>query len=215
MTRTASYENIAAYSASFISRIGKRMPGSIHYSQIEGESKALIFGRDFHTALLEPELYKGDDIELRAIVRAIRSNVTVSRLLSDKKVKVEQWKRGWILGRRFKGILDVEIGRTGIDFKTTTARNLEEFIKLFNDYGYWNQAYIYMKLAKLTRFFFIGIQKRRVQRKAFFVNVGDFPERMAQAPKDIKDRIEWYEKVTGTRLDVQASRRKLGKSFRW
>ena len=200
MPRTKIYDNIAAYSASFISRIGNRLSGSIH-SQVEGESKALLFGRDFHTALLEPHLYTGVNIELRQIIRAIRSNVTVSRILNHDNVKVEQWHKAWILKRRFKGIIDVEVDDIGIDFKTTTAKDIDTFIDLFDEYGYWNQAWIYMKLAKLKNFWFIGIQKKRNPR-AFFVNVKDYGHKMARCEKDISERIAWYEKVTGSRLDV-------------
>ena len=192
--RTAAYQALDAYSASFIASVGKRMNGILDQPEGEGKSLAQTFGADFHTLLLEPHLYgKGDNPEIKKLVDAIRANATLNRILNDPFVQVEQEYHKVIYGRKFKGILDTKVGRLGLDFKSTVCQDLASFIGSLTVWDYWLQARIYMKLADLEDFYFIGVQKNKKKPKVFFVSVKDYPVELQTSDEIIRKRIKWHE----------------------
>lgn len=57
----------------------------------------------------------------------------------------------------YKALLDVVYMSSGIDYKTTACTSAEQFKRDIYKYGYALQAYHYLRVAKLSNFYFIGV----------------------------------------------------------
>lgn len=138
--------------------------------QFAGDEKYLIFGRVLHEHLkfIEDVLYRHEDFVnlteveqtwLLGCCKAARENSIVKRLLiksvREKKLYTE------IDGVRLAFILDVEqehLG-TGMDWKSSSCKTLNDFVKKALLYDYIRQGLLYKKSRNLKHFYFIGLQK--------------------------------------------------------
>lgn len=138
------------------------------YGIVRNLKDAYLFGRVFHSMLLEPHLtpesLPGDKEELcRAMVAATWQEIG-KEMIFEKGSKREHeyyWK---MLGWWFKCKQDhiSKNKRVITDFKTTSQYSQAGFEKTVSEYDYDRQAYIYLKAEKKAEIFrLIGVQKSK------------------------------------------------------
>lgn len=98
--------------------------------------------------LLEKEIQEVD-----YMVQALRNNRELSKLVWDNGVKYETPYIGTIMGKEWKGKVDIENGNYIYDLKTTT--NLDDFKYSAKKYNYDSQTAIYEELTGCTLAFIV------------------------------------------------------------
>lgn len=78
--------------------------------------------------------------------------------------------------------------KAGQDLKSTSARTKAEFLAVFEEYGYWDQAATYQLITGARKFYFIGVTKSE-PHQTFTVSVSDYPAEMKAAKARLAPRI--------------------------
>lgn len=167
--------------------------------------KAKDIGHLFHASLFEPHRYDEvlqeckSDIEpkefkkLRDMQKSAMSFRTLNAFLTDTNTEFEQEFFGPLCGLDFKVKVDAinTVFEAIGDAKSTVATNLIQFLESCEKYGYWRQAYIYMMVTGIPRFFFWGVSKMKPYN-VFFVDVSCYPAQMANAAAEVTWLCEQY-----------------------
>lgn len=147
--------------------------------------KALYFGSCFHQAILEPDFFFPQDLQLTAselrrldkMIAATHSSIfdTVFQDQNTVKEIVCQWTDpDTLLPCKGKYDLVTATGAGIIDLKTTSERSVEGFMKHFTEYGYDTQAAFYLDgLQQANRFVFVCVSKVSYEVFPMTVRRGD------------------------------------------
>ncbi len=148
------------------------------------------YGSAAHEQFLEEKkTYKVTSEEQEIIDEAIAKlwkNPLVKSIMKGSVSEKKLYKK--IYGVLVAYILDIhnEKQRIGADLKTTSCRTLKQFIESAKEYGYFRQAVVYVKAAKLKMFFFIAITKQKGNVQVFIFCTNDYKEDMKYAEEEIK-----------------------------
>lgn len=132
----------------------------------QGDEEFLRFGSALHEVFLED---KYDEYNKLTSVQQLKIDAMVSKLQRHAVVKTLMYKSirekkiyDYMHGVQLAFILDINQphASTGADLKTTTASTYHECVSRAIGYGYPKQAFIYKRLAKVKKFFFIFICKQ-------------------------------------------------------
>lgn len=160
--------------------------------------KAADLGHLFHAGIFEPHLYdetldrirdRVTDKEVKnitAMISAAKKCHSLQVFLSNPKAGFETEHYGDLFGIAFKMKADAEVPNAFGDGKSTAARTLDEFLKSFDKYGYWRQAYIYMKLGKKNKMMFWGVCKT-APHNTFYVDAAKYPEKIREAELQVEE----------------------------
>jgi hypothetical protein len=161
--------------------------------QFNGSESFLWFGNYVHelwllgkvSAKLARKLTKEQKELAKLMVAALIAHPVCASLYKNSKREIKRKIR--LNGVLMAFILDIHKvkERIGVDLKTTSARNMADFIKKAKELGYFRQAQTYMLAAKLKEFYFIGITKEP-QPQIFILNVADHKEEMEYALHELQ-----------------------------
>ena len=189
------YYKIDRCSNSELSRIKRELQGQQMYAASEA---SLLFGRMFHYATLEPRKYDPRHVDmssrilLESMCKTLRSNFQFNLFANHPKTTFEEVVVFNFETVRLKCKLDARLHDWIIDPKSTSTTSREEFIKTFDDYGYWRQAFLYMFACRATRFTFFGVTKSKNNCKLFVVNAHEFPHKLKEAEAEAKLLTKHY-----------------------
>jgi hypothetical protein len=166
--------------------------------QFQGGEGFLLFGNGTHEPFLTED-YKGSYAKLTVeektrvnkMITKLNSHPVVKMLMKDS-VREEKFITD-IEGVPVAVILDskqIEHSR-GFDLKTTTARNLADFIKKAISFGYIRQGKTYKIAAKLKHFYFVGIQKEEPYN-VYVLNISDYKDEEWYASEELKFLLYFY-----------------------
>lgn len=176
---------------------------------------ALTFGSHFHSAILEPEQWAaiGQQLpagreqkqwlaagELARVIKRHRYPRHVCYLgQAEQSYTATHKATGLVVKVRPDLLIDSpqKRRRTLVDFKTTSCRDLAQFLETVDKYGYDRQGALYADALSAHRVVLIAVQKTRI--KAFGKPAG-------QAP------AVWVHELTAEQM--QAGRKKYGKLLR-
>ncbi len=111
------------------------------------------------------------------------------QILKKKAVSFEKQVIGKVFGTLMFGIIDIFNPTYLADIKTTACSSLKDFEKSCLKYGYWRQAFAYMEMTGVKRFFFIVVQKRSPWN-VFIIDTDKYPKEMAAAAEEVKFLLE-------------------------
>jgi hypothetical protein len=155
-----NYFDVDALSNSGISALARFMGGEPPFSV---SAETLEFGSLFHTAVLEPHLYKNPDFLVDSMAGALMANTLFSYFNKHPHARRE-WEvyyRNKYTGVKAKAKFDLWIpGIAVVDLKTTSCASLSEFKTSIKAYNYHRQAAWYMDAKKTPAFYFFGVQKK-------------------------------------------------------
>ena len=166
--------------------------------QFQGGEHFLNFGSALHEWWLQSKKAKAwgllDEDEqgrILAMTIVLNKHVVAKKLIEGSVREVKEY--GYLNGVKLSYILDIHHPKfkRGADLKTTTCQSFEDFVDKAREYGYFKQAYLYMKLAGLKEFYFIGINKFS-PFKIFILNVNDYPDDMAYAEQEVNFLLYFY-----------------------
>jgi hypothetical protein len=147
------------------SHLGRMRNCLLCLPQFQGEEEFLRFGSALHEVFLEGRydtynlLTAVQQAKIDAMVTKLNRHAVVRNLMANS-IR-EQKVYDFINGVELAFVLDIHQPHksTGADLKTTTANNYNECVSRAVGYGYHKQAFVYKKLAKVKKFFFIFICK--------------------------------------------------------
>ena len=137
---------------------------------------AFAFGSHFHTATLEPHLFEPnnehDPLDHRARQQAAQLAAAIRRRRYPRHViYLGHAEQSYTATHAATGVTvkvrpDLLINspqrrrRTLVDFKTTSCRDLEQFLRTVEQYDYDRQAALYADTLSANRVVLIAVQKR-------------------------------------------------------
>jgi len=189
--------------------------------QFAGDETFLAFGRVLHEHLqhIENEKYRSADFQtltteeqawVLGCCKAARENPVVKRLLV--KTTREEKLYCEIDGIRVAFILDIEQMHTGtgVDWKSTSCRNLNDFIKKAIDYDYIRQGLLYKGARNLKHFYFIGLQKQP-PHNVYIMDVKRHEAEEFYAKQELKFLLYFYKNYGKIITDKQTGIMETGK----
>ena len=177
---------------------------------------AFAFGSHFHTATLEPHLFEPTNAQAPAdhrqrqaaaqLATAVRRRRYPRHLIYTSRGQAEQSytathePTGLLVKVRPDLLIDSpkRQRRTVVDFKTTSCRDLAQFLTTVEQYGYDRQGAFYADVLQAQRVVLIAVQKTRI--KAF-----------GQPLKGQEPQV-WVVELTAAQMD--SGRKKYGKLLR-
>lgn len=194
------YYTIKRCSNSELTRIWRELQ---QLPAFKASEAALIFGRMFHLALYQPNKYDERHVDINsrkmiaAMIKECRKNFQLNLFCTHPKSEFEQPHFFNFENVPFKCKPDSELFSWISDAKSTSCATKDEFIRTFDDYGYWRQAFLYMFARKANRFTFFGVQKKFHNPKVFVVNAHDYPHKLKEAEQQAKLLTLHYAKQNG------------------
>ncbi|NVO30265.1 PD-(D/E)XK nuclease-like domain-containing protein [Hymenobacter lapidiphilus] len=175
-TSQAEYRGLNAVSNSDLSNLAAELLGQPRFFNQE----ALLFGTHFHSAILEPDKYqqvgallplgKGElqwkqAGQLAAAVRRRRYPrhvIYTSRGQAEQTFTATHQPTGLLVKVRPDLLIDSpkRQRRTVVDFKTTSCRDLAQFLTTVEKYSYDQQGAFYADVLGAQRVVLIAVQKR-------------------------------------------------------
>lgn len=154
-----------------------------------GDEAYLLFGRELHAQYLENKsvvkLSKEDKAKIKKMLEALRKDKTAIKLHkgSLKEVRFTPMRK---IGKvKVKVILDMHKPKVkkGGDLKSTSCRTWQSFFNKAIEYGYFNQADLYIRIDRLKEFLFIAPQKKE-PHQVFSFNVMEHKILLRTASKE-------------------------------
>jgi len=145
-------------------------------------ARCLVFGSAFHEMILEPEKFFLPEFNLRnseiknlnAMFDKVMASEFLHTLLSRSETEVDHIWTDEQTGLKCKAKFDLVVSKENlIDFKTTSATNIEEFEAQLEQHDYDRQTAFYLDGYKGTSFMVIGVQKFppfKIYQKVFHVD---------------------------------------------
>lgn len=131
-------------------------------------ARCLVFGSAFHEMILEPQKFFLPEFNLRdseiknlnAMFEKVMSFELLHTLLSRSTTEVPHYWKDETTGLKCKAKFDLVVSNQNlVDFKTTSATNIEEFEAQLQQHDYDRQTAFYLDGFKGTTFMVIGVQK--------------------------------------------------------
>jgi len=183
---------------------------------MKAKKETLDFGTQLHEAVLEPEkykihlqlypdLYKPNYHKIKNMVAGARKNSLLMYLLMQPGCRKErdvypiQHDR---TGVNIKLKLDISLGSTIADLKTTTAQTDEDFLAACVAYHYFRQAAFYLDFTGAEKFIFFGISKKEPHQTFTKKYLIDDPE-IIQGRAEYEDLIDHYLRLKSEGVDFQ------------
>lgn len=117
---------------------------------------ALEFGSQVHYYVLEPHKFTGNE-KHKKCGDLIKSSPVIQSMLAHGEVESElHFER---LGLKCKGKMDLILGNTICDLKTTSTTSYDQFMETVFKYGYNRQAAFYMDGSGADSFIFCAVTK--------------------------------------------------------
>lgn len=161
--------------------------------QFKGGEAFLQFGDALHKRWLvnshEYRLTEQEHQQITEMVEALNKHAVAKSLLKD--ATVEQKKYTELQGVLIAYILDIQKHKVGADLKTTSCRTKADFERKAKEYGYFEQAEVYMEAEKLREFYFIGICKQKPYN-VYILDVRMHQRSMRYAKKEIEFLLYFY-----------------------
>ncbi|MBD2770041.1 PD-(D/E)XK nuclease-like domain-containing protein [Hymenobacter sp. BT664] len=164
-----TYRALPAVANSDLSRLRDALEGRAPRPQSSSNEGALGFGTAFHTALLEPDDYVAgqpglNDTLVWWLVEGVKLNSQLNRLLEEGIPEASVLFTEPTTDTLCKLRADLIVDRpdqpfTVIDFKTTMARDADQFLWQCSAYDYDRQAAFYTDALHAERFLLVGVQK--------------------------------------------------------
>lgn len=176
--------------------------------------KAFAFGSAFHQLLLEPhkgikDLSPGVDFELvERLIQAVKASRLCRWFLQFAGKEQIHLFTDPDTGLHCKSKLDICYRQSTIlDFKTTSARSEEEFLRHAWNFDYDRQAAFYLDSIAAKRFLFVAVQKRS-PFKVFTLDTALVPGFVDYGRKKYKALLRSWKKLQPHYLqpDVQPNR---------
>jgi len=149
------YYDIPKFSNSFLSNVRFLVdnPGTNPPPLPEA---ALVFGSEVHYYVLEPHKFNGD-ARHKKCGDLIKSSPVINAMLQHGEIEKELHFN--CLGLKCKGKMDLILGNTICDLKTTSCNTYEQFMETVKKYGYNRQAAFYMDGSGANKFIFCAVTK--------------------------------------------------------
>jgi hypothetical protein len=140
------------------------------------------FGTELHSRLLEQTkietLSELEEKQLAAMLKSIRSNSVVKRLLDEAETEVEFRQK--LNGVTVMGYIDI-LSFAVADLKTTKHKTMKPFVESMD----FLQAALYLNVAKKKDFYYIGISKD-LPHPVMVFNVNEYPARLKHSQEELK-----------------------------
>jgi len=145
-------------------------------------ARCLVFGAAFHELILEPEKFFLPEYNLRdseiknlnGMFDKVMSYELLHTLLSRSDTEVAHYWKDELTGLKCKAKFDLVVSNKNlIDFKTTSAININEFEVQLQQHDYDRQTAFYLDGFKGSTFMVFGIQKFppfKVYQKVFHID---------------------------------------------
>lgn len=163
--------------------------------QFKGGESFLVFGNELHLQWLqnkgEEKLSLEENKKIKAMLQKLRAN-PICKMLYANSVR-EQKLYTTLHEVEIALILDIEQQKEkrGADLKTTTCRNLKDFVEKAIEYGYFRQGKTYKLARKLKHFYFIAIQKEPPYN-IFIMDVSAYPAEEQYAEEELEFLLYFY-----------------------
>jgi hypothetical protein len=192
--------------------------------QFVGDEKYLIFGRVLHEHLQfienvdyrSPDFNKLTDVEQSWILgccESARQHPVVKRLLMKSARENKLYTE--IDGIRVALILDLDQQHldTGADWKSSSCKTEQDFVKKAILYDYIRQALLYKKARNLKHFYFVGLQKQP-PHQVYIMDVKQHEAEQFYAAQELKFLLYFYKhygKITNSNMSTPTTPQLTGK----
>jgi len=157
----------------------------------------LVFGSALHELFLENKKAEAwetcieeERTRITYMVAALNRHPVVRRLMADS-IREHKFYFHWDKVE-MAVILDIKKPPVGADLKSTTCRTLPQFVAKARELGYFKQAVIYMRAAKLKDFYFIAVQKS-APYDVMVLDVNQYKEDLRYAEAELDWLLYFYE----------------------
>lgn len=163
--------------------------------QFKGGEEFLNFGNSLHEQFLQSKCtYKTSDedcVRIKKMLERLSDHVVVKSLMDRSIREIKEYSE--LNGVKVAYILDINKPhiKTGADLKTTNATNFNQCVEKALTFGYFRQAVVYKKAARLKHFYFIFIQKE-IPHDIFILDVSLYPEYEAYAERELEFLLYFY-----------------------
>lgn len=167
--------------------------------QFKGGEDFLVFGNALHEQFLENKfdsknslsLSDSDKGKIKKMLAKLLAHPVVKSLMANSIREDKCYSE--LNGVKMAFILDIKKPQilTGADLKTTNCSNFNQCLEKAITLGYFRQAVVYKKCAKLKHFYFIFIQKEE-PHDIFLLDVSMYPEHEHYAERELEFLLYFY-----------------------
>lgn len=192
--------------------------------QFVGDEKYLIFGRVLHEHLQfienlnyrSPNFTNLSSVEQQWVLgccSSARQHPVVKRLLMKSSRENKLYTE--IDGIRVALILDLDQQHlnTGADWKSSSCKTEQDFIKKAILYDYIRQALLYKKARNLKHFYFVGLQKQP-PHQVYIMDVKQHEAEQFYAAQELKFLLYFYKhygKINNSNMSTPTTPQLTGK----